>query len=140
MNEPAVLEKLNVVLALQYRSTLQYAMSSGTIFGLEHQSLGERLWAYAQAELEDTRLIVEKIAALGGDPTTDSRPLQWSGNAQEVVEWLIETETEAIDALKAVIPDTGNEGRSEALEHLLERVIMRKQNQLDLLLRTRRTS
>ena len=140
MNEPAVLEKLNVVLALQYRSTLQYAMSSGTIFGLEHQSLGERLWAYAQAELEDTRLIVEKIAALGGDPTTDSRPLQWSGNAQEVVEWLIETETEAIEALQQAIEPTGREGRSEALEHRLEHMIMRKQEQVDQLMRARRSA
>ena len=64
--------------------------------------------------------------------------LRWSGDPAEAVSWLIETEGEALDALQAVIPDTGNEARSEALEHLLEHLIMRKQNQLDFLLRASR--
>jgi len=51
---------------------------------------------------------------------------------------LIETETDAIDALKSVIPPSGNEGRSEALEHLMEHLILRKQNQVDFLLRALR--
>ncbi len=42
---------------------------------------------------------------------------------------------EVIEALHAVIPHTGQEGRSEALEHLLEHVIMRKQEQVDALQR-----
>jgi len=57
-----------------------------------------------------------------------------SGDSRKAVERLIETETEAIDALKGVIPPSGNEGRSQALEHL----ILRKQNQVDFLLRALR--
>ena len=38
-----------------------------------------------------------------------------------------------VAALHAVIPHSGQEPRSEALEHLLEHVIMRKQQQLDFL-------
>ena len=34
--------------------------------------------------------------------------------------------------------DTGNEGRSEALEHRLEHSIMRKQEQVDALIRAQR--
>jgi hypothetical protein len=37
-----------------------------------------------------------------------------------------------------VIPHTGTEGRSEALEHLMEHLILRKQNQIDFLTRTAR--
>jgi hypothetical protein len=36
--------------------------------------------------------------------------------------------------LQAAIEPTGREGRSEALEHTLEHLIMRKQNQVDFLL------
>ena len=49
-------------------------------------------------------------------------------------------EDEAIAALHAVIPHSGQEPRSEALEHLMEHLIMRKQNQVDWLRRARRTA
>ena len=39
----------------------------------------------------------------------------------------------AVSALDAVIPHTGQEPRSEAMEHRLEHLIMRKQQQLDYL-------
>ena len=37
-----------------------------------------------------------------------------------------------------MIPETGHEGASEALEHLLEHIIMRKQEQVDFLVRAMR--
>ena len=136
----AAIEALNEALAKQYRSALQYTLTSGSLFGFEFQSLGDRLWAYGQAELADARLLVEKIVALGGSPTVDVEPLQWTGDPGEAVSWLIETEESAIDSLQAAIEPTGREGRSEALEHTLEHLIMRKQNQVDFLLRARRQS
>lgn len=131
---------LNRALELQYRSALQYTVNSGSLFGFEFQSLGDRLWEYGQAEQRDARLLVEKIVALGGEPTTDVAELRWTGDPADAVEWLIETESEAVERLQEAIEPTGREGRSEALEHLLEHLIMRKQNQVDFLLRARRSS
>ena len=71
MDVPAVLAKLNVALRLQYRSALQYTLTSGSIFGLEFQGLGGQMWDFGRLELEDARLLVEKIASLGGEPTTE---------------------------------------------------------------------
>src|SRR3954464_11951153 len=68
--EQAVI-RLNDALKLQYRSVHQYTLSSGSLFGFEYQSLGDRLWEYAKAELADTRKLVEKVVALGGEPTTE---------------------------------------------------------------------
>jgi bacterioferritin (cytochrome b1) len=134
----AAIEKLNAALALQHRSVLQYTMTSGSLFGFEFQALGDRFWDYAQAELGDARLLVEKIVALDGSPTTDVAELRWSGRPDDAVQWLIASEEDAIDKLQAAIEPTGREGRSEALEHTLEHLIMRKQNQVDFLLRARR--
>jgi bacterioferritin (cytochrome b1) len=136
----AAIECLNKALRLQYRSALQYSLTSGSLFGFEFQSLGDRLWDYAAAELGDARLLVEKIVALGGSPETEVAELRWTGEPGGAVDWLIETETEAIDTLQEAIEPTGREGRSEALEHTLEHLIMRKQNQVDFLLRARRSS
>jgi len=140
LDEKLAVERLNEALSLQYRSALGYTLASGSLFGFEYQALGDRLWAYGQAELADARLLVEKIVALDGDPTTDVAELSWTGDPSAAVKWLIECESEAIDALQAAIEPTGREGRSEALEHVLEHLIMRKQNQVDFLIRASRTS
>jgi bacterioferritin (cytochrome b1) len=132
--------RLNEALTLQYRSAQQYMLSSGSLFGFEFQSLGDRLWEYAKAELADTRKLVEKIVALGGSPTTEVAELEWSGEPDTAVDRLIETESEAVETLQQAIEPTGREGRSEALEHMLEHVIMRKQDQIDFLVRARRRS
>ena len=136
----AAITRLNEALKLQYRSVNQYMLSSASLFGFEYQALGDRMWDFAQAELADARRLVEKIVALGGQPTTEVAPLQWTGDPGDAVQWLIDSEGEAVETLQAAIEPTGREGRSEALEHMLEHLIMRKQNQIDFLLRARRTS
>ena len=140
MDEPKVLEALNEALELQQRSTLQFTQAAGSMFGLEVQSLTGKLWEFAVAELQDTRLIVEKITALGGDPTTRVGELRWHSDPHDAVDNLVEHEDETIAALHGVIPHSGQEPRSEALEHLMEHLIMRKQNQVDWLRRARRAS
>lgn len=132
------ISRLNDALKLQYRSVHQYMLSSGSLFGFEFQSLGDRLWEYAKAELADNRKLVEKIVALGGEPTTEVAALEWSGDPDDAVQRLIEVESEAVETLQAAIEPTGREGRSEALEHMLEHVIMRKQDQIDFLVRASR--
>ena len=108
------------------------------MFGLEVQGLTGELWNFAVDELADLRRLVEKISALGGDPTLDVAPMHWTSDPAETIQHLIESEDEAIAALHEVIPPSGQEPRSEALEHLMEHLIMRKQNQVDWLRRAAR--
>jgi len=138
LDEEEAVRLLNEALTLQYRSALQYTLASGSLFGFEFQSLGDQFWEYGRKELDDAKLLVEKVVALGGSPSTEVADLEWSGDPGDAVEWLIESEGKAIEALQAAIEPTGREGRSEALEHMLEHMIMRKQNQVDFLLRARR--
>ena len=138
MDVDKVLECLNRALVLQQRSVLQFTTGAGSMFGLEYQAVGAELWLFARAELEDTKLLVEKITALGGDPTVEVGELSWQSDPGKSVDAMIEAEDETIAALHAVIPHSGQEPRSEALEHLMEHLIMRKQNQVDWLRRARR--
>ncbi len=139
MDVDEVLHRLNEALARQQRSVLQFTVASGSMFGLEVQGVTGELKTFATAELEDTRLLVEKITALGGDPTTEVRGLTWSAEPHEAMASLVESEDELIAALHQVIPPSGQEPRSEALEHLMEHIIMRKQNQVDWMRRAMRT-
>ena len=138
MDVEEVVRRLNESLALQQRSVLQLTAAAGSIFGLKFQGLTSPLWTFAEAELRDTRLLVEKITALGGDPTTEVRGLSWTGDPEAALAALAEAEDETIASLHDVIPASGQEPRSEALEHLIEHVIMRKQNQVDWMRRALR--
>jgi bacterioferritin (cytochrome b1) len=135
MDVPAVLESLNAALRLQYRSALQYLVLAGGGRGTHALAIGEQLWVYAQAEFVDARLMISKIVALGGEPEVAVADVSYEPSVEDGLKKLIGLEEEALAALHRVIPDTGQEPGSEALEHLMEHLIMRKQNQVDFLIR-----
>jgi bacterioferritin (cytochrome b1) len=138
MDVEAVLECLNKALALQQRCVLQYTAASGSMFGIEVQGVASQLWHFAREELDDLRRLVEKITALGGDPSTDVAPVSWSPDPRTALTELADHEEALLDALKAAITPSGQEARSEALEHLMEHMILRKQNQVDWMRRALR--
>lgn len=86
-----------------------------------------------QAELEDTYPLVEKMSALGGTPSMTARGVEVSSKADDALGEPLDHEVETVAALHAVIAHSGQEPRSEALEHLLEPFSMRKQHQIDSL-------
>jgi bacterioferritin (cytochrome b1) len=128
------IECLNRALRLQHRSVLQYSLVAGSVIGLEYQTHAEKMRKHSQSELEDATRLVEKIAALGGEPSTEVSPIRFTADPAKAVERLIEDEGEALEALHAAIEPTGR----EAVEHRLEHMIMRKQEQVDYLLRAQR--
>ena len=130
--------KLQAALRLQYRSALLYTLSAGSVVGFSYQHLGESLWRFAEADLADARRLVEKIVTLGAEPSLDVAPLRFSSDPTELIDMLVEAEEETTEALQDCISPTGREARSEALEHRMEHMIMRKQEQIDLLHRVRR--
>ena len=137
LDEAQAIERLNAALTLQLRAALQYSLAAASVTGFEGAALANSLTAYGDSELADARLLVEKIISFGGEPTTEVAELRATGSLESGVDWLIECEAAAVDALQAAIEPTGREGRSEALEHLLEHMIMRKQRQIDFLERAR---
>jgi bacterioferritin len=132
------IECLNTALTLQHRSVLQYSLVAGSVIGLEYQAHADKMRAHSLSELEDATRLVEKITALGGEPTTEVAPIEFVGDPDKAIDWLIGCESETLEALQAAIEPTGREAASEAVEHRLEHMIMRKQEQVDYLLRARR--
>ena len=140
MDEQAVIGALNEALALQHRSAIAYTVAAGSLTGFQFQPLALELGRFALEETSDARHLVEKLVTLGGKPTTDVADLPFHDDPVETIEALIEHETKTIEALQGVIPPSGNEGRSEALEHRMEHMIMRKQEQVDALIRASRSA
>jgi bacterioferritin (cytochrome b1) len=135
LDEKKAIERLNVALEQQYRSALQYSVVAASLTGLEAQGLGTKLTGYGDEELSGARQLIEKIVSFGGEPTTKVAELRFDSAPGDAIAWLLECEEEVIEALQESIEPTGREGRSEALEHMLEHQIMRKQEQADFLRR-----
>jgi hypothetical protein len=119
----------------QARAALHHVLVAGTLFGFEAQSVAAKLATFATAELEDTRRLIEKAVALGCQPLVEVERLEAADDARAALAQLRDHEKRTLVALHAVIPETGQEEWSEALEHLLEHIIMRKQEQVDYLAR-----
>ncbi len=135
LDEDKAIERLNAALEQQYRSALQYSIVAASLLGLEAQALGPRLTSFGDEELDGARQLIEKIISFGGEPTTKLAELRFQAETADSLAWLIECEEEVVEALQESIEPTGREGRSEALEHMLEHLIMRKQHQIDFLKR-----
>lgn len=106
---------------------------AGTLRGVGGAAIKAQLRDFVLAELEDTYHLVEKMSALGGTPCFDAGSVELPRDTEGALQVLLEHETKAVAGLHAVIPHSGQEPRSEALEHLLEHMIMRKQQQIDFL-------
>ena len=128
-----VLATLAEALRWQAQSILTMTQLAGTLRGLPGTAVKQQLREFVLAELEDTYLLMEKHSALGGDLTLDLPTIRVDRDPDKALDDLITLECRAVAALHAVIPHSGQEPRSEALEHRLEHVIMRKQQQVDYL-------
>ncbi|MBA2726299.1 MAG: hypothetical protein H0U53_09950 [Actinobacteria bacterium] len=140
MDVEEVLRLLGRALPLQMRSAVLYTWAAGATTGVEYQAVGNKLEGFGNEELDDARRLVEKVVALGGDPTTSVATFDPIESGPAGFSRIIELEEEAAAALHAVIPASGQEPRSEALEHLMEHILMRKHEQIDFLQRVLRGS
>src|SRR5688572_31978012 len=87
------IECLNEALRLQHRSVLHYSLVAGSVIGLEYQAHAEKMREHSLSELEDATRLVEKIAALGGEPTTEVAPISFAGDPARALDMLIDCES-----------------------------------------------
>ncbi len=133
LDEKEAVKRLNAALKLQYRSALQHSIVASSLTGIEAQALSSKLTEFGDSELADARRLIEKIVSFGGKPTTEVAELNFEQETESAIRSLVECEEAAVEALQEAIEPTGREGRSEALEHLMEHLILRKQHQVDFL-------
>ncbi len=133
MEVSKVQETLGHAIDLQAESVLTMSLLAGSLRGVEAVAIKQSLREFVLAEIEDTYQLIEKLSALGGSPSMQVSAIDTGGDTQRALKTLLRHEAEAVAALHAVIPHSGQQPRSEALEHLLEHCLMLKQMQIDFL-------
>jgi hypothetical protein len=134
MDVEAVRKQLSIAVSQQLGSLVSLTLLAGSLRGAAYVGLKVRLQEYAVAEVADTQRLVEMFCALGGElQPLETLPPPATESATALRDF-VQRDKDVMASLHAVISHSGQEPESEALEHLIEHVLLRKQEQLDFLL------
>ncbi len=87
---------LNEDLAGEYQAIVMYIHYSAKLTGPFRRDLRELFQAEIADEQGHAQFLADKIAALGGEPTTEPRPVSHAEHPREMLENALEAETQAI--------------------------------------------
>lgn len=134
----ALADALNRALALVARDAVALAAAAGTLPGPGGIALGERLRAMAAASLDDVERLAARVVALGGTPAIGHEQPNLSKGFDASVKRLLADGQATLEALVEAIPADADDVEGEATEHLLEHVIARRRDELEILERALR--
>lgn len=92
----ALLDGLNSDLAGEYQAILMYTHYSAKLTGPYRRELRALFQAEISDEQGHAQFLADKIAALGGDPTTEPRPVPTAGQPREMLAEALAAEEQAI--------------------------------------------
>jgi bacterioferritin len=96
MDRETLLQGLNQDLSHEYAAIIQYTTYAASVAGIHRQELKEFFLTEIQDELRHAQLLADKIAALGGEPTTLPSPVPAAKSAREMLAAVREAEAQTI--------------------------------------------
>jgi bacterioferritin len=96
VDRQALLEGLNHDLAGEYQAILMYIHYSAKLTGPYRRELRALFQAEIGDEQGHAQFLADKIAALGGEPTTEPRPVPPADQPREMLEHALTAEEQAI--------------------------------------------
>jgi bacterioferritin len=121
-NRQALIAGLNHDLAGEYQAILMYIHYSATLTGPFRRELRALFQAEVTDEQGHAQFLADKIAAMGGDPTTEPRPVQHVTQPRQMLDCALSAEILAIADYTARIDQAeacGEIGLKVALENQL---------------------
>lgn len=96
VNKEQMIEKLNEDLAGELGAVIQYTTYAAKATGPYRPQLTQFFLAEVPDELGHAQFLANKIVALGGDPTTEPRPVPAADSNREMLEAVLEAERRAV--------------------------------------------
>ena len=129
---------LETALDLVARDALAATIAAGSVPGTAGIALTAPLREIAGDEFRDLESMAARIASLGGSPTVNIGPVKAFKDWRASVRALVAMQREALDAVVDAIPADADDAEGEATEHLLEHIVSRKRDAIELLERALR--
>jgi len=97
MDKETLIKGLNTDLSHEYQAVLMYNTYAADVHGIHRRDLKEFFDAEVPDELRHAQLLANKIAALGGKPTSKPSEVPNTENPKEMLENVLKAESETID-------------------------------------------
>src|SRR5437016_13223955 len=81
-----IIKGLNEDLAREYKAIIQYVVFSAALKGAEYGDIAEQLKEHASQELQHALEVARQIDYLGGDPTVEGKPAEFSSDSKEMLD------------------------------------------------------
>ncbi|RDW19900.1 ferritin-like domain-containing protein [Oceanobacillus chungangensis] len=108
-----LIEGLNVDLAHEYGAAIQYTYSASVVTGLYRSALKPFFEDEITDELGHALYLSEKVKSLGGTPTTESAKVPQPTEVKELLEAVLESETNTIKRYEERMQQADNLGLTE---------------------------
>jgi hypothetical protein len=131
-------DALNRALPMVARDAIALAVVAGTLPGPQGVALSGPLREMAGANLRDVERLAARIVSVGDSPATGIEELAFPKGWAASVRRLVADGRRTLDALVEAIPADADDDEGEATEHLLEHMVNRKREELELLERALR--
>jgi bacterioferritin len=95
MDKQALIDALNRDLAGELQAIIQYLTYSSRVTGPWRPQLVQFMQTEIQDELLHAQFLADKIAALGGEPTTTPRPVPPAATPRDMLKAILEAELQA---------------------------------------------
>ncbi len=129
----ALISDLDKALPLLARDAIAAAMAAGAIPGPEGVALSGHLRQVANDEVRDVERLAARVATMGGSPSVTIGHIKTAAGWRATLKSLLTMQREALDAVVAAIPADADDAEGEATEHLLEHVVARKRDAIELI-------
>jgi bacterioferritin len=132
MDKNDLIDALNLDLADEFASAIQYINHASLISGARFVAVQKELLVHATEEMQHATVLAEQVAFLGGHPTVMVGPVQTSSYPERMLEADLDGETEAVTRYKARIAaamELGEFGLARVLQDIL---VMEEEHVRDL--------
>ena len=96
MNKEKLIDHLNEDLAGELSAVIQYTTYASKASGPYRPQLSQFFLAEVADELGHAQFLANKIVALGGEPTTEARPVPKASTNKEMLEGVLSAERRAV--------------------------------------------
>jgi bacterioferritin len=127
-----LIELLNEDLAREYQAIIAYVVYSQVIKGASYMFIAQELAKHAQQEMGHALILAKQIDYLGGTPTTTPKPVRMSAKAEEMLQFDLDNENEAVRNYRERIRQCEALGEFALAEHLREILVNEQEHQIDL--------
>ena len=132
MDYSKVIDKLNDALRHEWTGVAQYAQMGFVVSGIWREVYSEKFYESAEESFGHAKKVGEKIAALGGVPTVERKPVKLTNDLTEMLQNSLEFESTAVKLYNEALTLAAGD---RALEVFIENILEEEQSGVDELTR-----